>query len=71
MDKRYRKIRKTDKLPELPLGFIPLYYLKKEFIKKEGRVLIWAVDDKKRYTIEWDGVSEYPGIIHFTNIETQ
>jgi hypothetical protein len=58
--KRYRKIRKTDKLPNLPRGSKAIYYL-----KEDARILIWVESNTKRYTIEWDGISTNPTWVHW------
>ena len=58
--KKYRKIKSTDKLPSLPASMRPIYYL-----KEKHRIIIWAEDDKKRYTIIWDGVSKCPSDIYY------
>jgi hypothetical protein len=60
--KKYRKIKSTNRLPSLPKSFIPIYYL-----KEKKRIIIWAEDSKKRYTIIWDGISKYPSDIYYNS----
>jgi hypothetical protein len=56
--KKYRKIRKTDKLPELPKGVIPIYIL----IEK-NYTYIFGSSTEKNYTFTWDKVSKFPNEI--------
>ena len=58
--KKYRKIKKTDKLPELPKGVIPVYIL-----KERGVTYIFGEGNEKKYTFTWDNVSKFPNIVQW------
>jgi len=60
--KKYRKIKTTDKLPSLPKDYVPVFYL-----KEKNRTIICAESLTKRYTIIWDGISEYPSDIYYNS----
>jgi len=56
---KYRKIKKNDKLPELPKGIKPIYILKDEIY-----TYIFGEMNGKRYTFTWDRLSKYPNNIN-------
>jgi hypothetical protein len=53
--KKYRKIKKSDNLPELPKSWKPMFIL-----KENDCDYIFAIGKKENYTVEWDRVSRYP-----------
>ena len=52
--KKYRKVKKTDKFPDLPKGIKPVYILKENFY-----TYIFAAGKEKNYTFTWNRVDEY------------
>ena len=50
--KKYRKIKKSDKLPELPKDWKPLF-----LVKEDDWDYIFAIGKEKNYTIRWDRFS--------------
>ena len=59
--RKYRKIRKTDKLPILPKGIIAKFLLQESKITK----LIFAENKSgEKFTFRWDEVSEFPNDVY-------
>ena len=56
--KKYRKVKKSDALPELGKGIKADYIL-----EDKNYTYILATGNKKKYTMVWDKVSKFPNII--------
>ncbi len=58
---KYRLITKKDKFPELPKSIMPIYIL-----RRKNWTYVFGEDEEKRYTFQWDRVSQYFNYV-FTN----
>ncbi len=62
VNKGYREVRASDKLPSLPSTIKPIYISKR---MKHGRIYIFGEDDDQLYTFVWDKISAYPETVYY------